>query len=277
MATAALGAILSTVGANNAYTSSLPRVTRHTGEFELSDSAAAVLRGDGQEEGRASGKRPSDERIYEGITHAVLTQRLPPGSRLPELTLSEIFGVSRSVVRKALVRLANDHVIVLRRNQIARVVRPSREETHEVFDARRLIEVEVLRQVAGNLTAEAAQALNELVDEEYAAHERRDHDHRIHLSVTFHERIAELCPNRILAGMLQSLILRTSIIIALYKVPGMSACFRGPHHRGIAEALAAGDGKRAGEIAVTHMNDLEERLALGHRDQAVDLKRILMG
>jgi len=250
------------------------------GEPTLTDAATAATAGIAEpyeREAPAKRDRPPDDRIHDDITHAVLTQRLPPGSRLPELTLSEIFGVSRSVVRKALVRLANDHVIVIRRNQIARVARPSREETHEVFDTRRLIEVEALRQVARHITPEAGRDLLALVDEECAAHERRDHDHRIHLSVAFHERIADLCPNRTLAGMLQSLILRTSVIIALYKVPGMSACFRGPHHRGMAEALAAGDGDRAGEIAVTHLNDLEERLALGDRDPSVDLKRILTG
>ncbi|MGD8710805.1 MAG: GntR family transcriptional regulator [Ectothiorhodospiraceae bacterium] len=235
------------------------------------------LGGSLRDDTQSSRGQRSDVRIHEAVKHAVLTQKLPPGSRLPELTLSEIFGVSRSVVRKALLSLANDHIISMRRNQIARVARPSLEETHEVFDARRLIEVEVLRQVAESIEPASARALLELVDQEYAAHERQDQDRRIHLSVDFHDRIADLCPNRTLAEMLGKLILRTSVIIALYKVPGMAACFRGSDHRGIAEALQARDGKRAGEIAVEHLNELEERLVLGDRNRAVDLKKILRG
>ncbi len=238
----------------------------------VKDIALAAVQGQG-----APRKGRAEDRIYDSIRHAVLTQKLPPGSRLPELTLSEIFGVSRSVVRRALVRLAGDHIILMRRNQIAVVAKPGPEETAQIFEARRHVEGEVMRQVAGSLDEAARREIAELVDAEHAAHEQGAHEDRIHLSLRFHERLADLCPNQVLGRILQELILRTSITVALYKVPGMSACYRAEDHRGITDAVLAGDGERAARIACEHLDHLEERLTLAERAQQVDLASILGG
>ncbi|WP_018718183.1 GntR family transcriptional regulator [Arhodomonas aquaeolei] len=217
----------------------------------------------------------AEDRIYDAIRHAVLAQQLPPGSRLPELTLSEIFGVSRSVVRRALVRLAGDHIILMRRNQIAVVARPGPEETAQIFEARRHIESEVIRQVAGHLGETARTEIAGLVDAEHTAHREGAHEDRIHLSLRFHERLADFCPNQVLAGILRELILRTSIAVALYKVPGISACYREGDHRGITDAIFAGDSELAARLAREHLDHLEQRLTLAERDGQVDLASIL--
>mgnify|MGYP001943162528 FL=1 len=216
-----------------------------------------------------------DERIYDAVRHAVLTQRLPAGSRLPEVNLGEIFGVGRSVVRKALMRLAADNIITMRRNQTARVIRPSQKETQDIFAARRVVEAEVMRVTAGHLDHAAGAELQAIVDAEQTAHDQQDHDNRIELSVDFHMRIADHCDNSILADMLRELILRTSVAVALYKRPGMDACYTDDDHRIIAKALVSGDGELAAKTAVAHLNHLEERLLLEDTEDTVDLASIL--
>ncbi|HET7315217.1 FCD domain-containing protein, partial [Salinisphaera sp.] len=96
-------------------------------------------------------------------------------------------------------------------------------------------------------------------------------------SLRFHERLADACPNRVLGQILQDLILRTSIAVALYKVPGMAACYRATDHRSIAEALFDGDGERAARTACEHLNYLEDRLNYATRIRRVDLATILTG
>jgi DNA-binding FadR family transcriptional regulator len=62
-----------------------------------------------------SGERLAD-RAYSGIVEYITAQRLCVGDRLPsEVRLTEIFDVSRAVVREALVRLAADGITVSRR------------------------------------------------------------------------------------------------------------------------------------------------------------------
>src|SRR4051812_47333864 len=106
----------------------------------------------------AAGKTPqgkpakvSDQTIYDSIYDAVLSQRLSPGTKLPELSLCDLFGVSRSIVRKALTRLTSDHVIEHSHSQVATVARPGAEETRQIFEARRAVEGEVVRLLAGKL------------------------------------------------------------------------------------------------------------------------------
>lgn len=87
------------------------------------------------------------DRVYNGIYLAVLEHRLEPGAWLREEELASEFGVSRTVVRQALQRLAQDQVIELQHNRGARVPLPSLEDAAHVFDARRIVECEIARRL----------------------------------------------------------------------------------------------------------------------------------
>lgn len=222
-----------------------------------------------------TGRKASDQTIYESIYEAVLTQRLPPGSRLPEGVLSELFGVSRSIVRKALTRLASDHVIEQRPNQIAIVAKPSVEETRHIFQARRLVEGEVIRLTAGQLDKGEQQALQRLIRDEKAAHDSgRDQD-RVHCSMAVHLFLANHCPNQVLGQMARELVLRTSIVIGLYKAPGITACFLGNDHARLADLVGKGKGDEAAELVRKHLHSLEDLLDLEDQDARIDLAAIL--
>lgn len=218
-----------------------------------------------------------EDRIYVSIRHAVLTQQLTSGSRLPELTLSKIYNVNRTVVRRALGQLAADHIVVLRRNQSAVVASPGPEETMQLFAARRHIEAEVMRQTAGTIDNKTREAIEKIIADEHHAHAESVHNDRIHLSLNFHERLADACPNQVLGRILQDLILRSSIAVALYKVPGMAACYRATDHRSIADALFNGNGEAAARAACEHLDYLEDRLNYATRIHQVDLATILTG
>jgi len=219
----------------------------------------------------------AETRIHDAILHAVLTQKLAADTRLPELTLSRIFDVNRSVVRRALSRLEADRVVVMRRNQSAVVISPGADETRQLFAARRHVEAEVMRLTAGSLDAPACRELRAIVEREHSAHAEGVHDDRIHLSLEFHQYLGTACPNHVLGQMLRDLILRTSVAVALYKVPGMAACYRAGDHRRIAEALIDGQGEAAAAAACRHLDYLEERLNYATRIHRVDLETILTG
>src|SRR5688572_24216384 len=93
----------------------------------------------------ASQETAEENRVRDAIVDAVLSHRLPPGTRLVETPLTEAFGVSRSLLRRVLVRLASDKVIELQHNRGATVAQPSPEEMRQVFEVRRLLETGVLR------------------------------------------------------------------------------------------------------------------------------------
>ena len=51
-----------------------------------------------------------ENRVRHAIVEAVLSHRLPPGTRLVETRLCEAFGVNRTLLRRVFVRLAGDKV-----------------------------------------------------------------------------------------------------------------------------------------------------------------------
>ncbi|MCK7596091.1 GntR family transcriptional regulator [Microbulbifer sp. CAU 1566] len=222
-----------------------------------------------------AGGRVTDQQIVDKIRKAVLTQRLPPNTRLPEVALGEIFGVSRSVIRKALTRLDADHVITQAPNQVARVRAPSIEETRETFAARRLVEGEVCSLLAGNMKPVQLKALEKLVQAESDAHADGDEPSRIEHSLAIHHMVADLSPNRVLGNFLTDLILRTSIVIALYKREGLASCYLKGDHTRLLKNLRSGDGEGACKAIVDHLNSLEKLMDLSSRDSSIDLMAIL--
>ncbi|WP_328717113.1 GntR family transcriptional regulator [Halomonas elongata] len=222
-----------------------------------------------------AGGRISDQDIVEKVRRAVLMQRLPPDTKLPEVTLGEVFGVSRSVVRKALTRLASEHVVDQRPNQVARVRAPSIEETRETFEARRLVEGEVVAQLAGQLDDEIMATLETQARQETEAYERGDEPARIEHSLTIHHLLAEHSPNRVLGAMLTDLVLRTSIVIALYKRPSLASCYLENDHPRLLDRLGKGDGEAARTCIHEHLHSLEALLDLRPRENSIDLMSIL--
>lgn len=214
------------------------------------------------------------DRVYEGIYAAILDHRLPPGTRLPEESVGEIFGVSRTIVRRALARLAHKNIVEIRPNRSAIVAKPSVKEAYDVFLARQLIERETTRLAARNINSDQISKLRSLVEEERTAFERADRRTWIRLSGAYHIEVAEISGNTVLVEFLQTLVSRTSLIIALYERAGHSVCSF-DEHQAITDALEAGDEDRAASLMAAHLEDCEANLSLAEEDNEVDLKQAL--
>src|SRR5438105_14095981 len=75
------------------------------------------------------------EEIGQLIAAAIVERRLLPGRRLNELELSRLLGVSRSVVRFALLALHHDGLVEFEANRGAFVAKPTLDEAHHLFEA----------------------------------------------------------------------------------------------------------------------------------------------
>ncbi len=219
----------------------------------------------------------SDRAVYEGVYDAVLDGRLPPGARLPETSLGDIFGVSRIVVRKALGRLAHEHIVTREPNQVARVASPSIAETRDIFDARRLVESEVVRLLADTVNESQCEELRIAMERERRAHRSGRPEERVRLSIDFHMRLASCCTNGVYRKFLKELVSRSSLTVALYKAPGAAPCYMEGEHQAIADAVMRGDGDTAARLAVAHLHALEATLDLSPRQDQIDLADVFQG
>ena len=219
---------------------------------------------------------PGDEPVYAEIYEAILDHRLMPGTKLTEDALSDIFGVSRTIVRKALFRLGHENIVRLRPNRGAAVASPTIEEARQVFAARRVVEAAVVRAVAAKANAAQLDALRALAGKERASFDSGDRRGWIRLSGDFHLRLAEIGGNAVLSAFLKELVSRTSLIIALYQAPGGAAC-SSDEHAALIDAIESGDAGRAEALMEDHLRAIEDKLSLVEPAAPVDLARAFAG
>ena len=217
-------------------------------------------RSQGVTQALAAAAAPPADRVYDSIYAAVLDHRLAPGARLREEELAETFGVSRTVVRQALHRLAQEQVVVLRPNRGAQVSEPTRRDGEHVFDARRVVECEVVRRLAGSLGDAQLATLQRTVDAEDEALATLDKQEAIRLSGQFHLQLAQLSGNPIFTRLLEALLPTTSLLMALYKAPGQPMCVAHSHRRLLAVLQRGATGAAVAEMK-RHLNEIEHSLS----------------
>lgn len=214
--------------------------------------------------------------IYERITVAILEHRLPPGTKLVEERMAEIFAVSRARVREVLARLAHDQIVELYPQRGAYVAKPSIEQATDVFEARRLIEPALLRRLIKTLTPEKVARLRRQLELEVDARRRDDKRAIVRLSGEFHVVVAELAGNSALARSMRELSTLTCLIIFLYDAPTATSC-RADEHSQIVEAIGKRDIARAEKLMVEHLDHIESSLKLDIATEEVDLEAIFSG
>lgn len=199
------------------------------------------------------------ERVYEAIYASLFDGRLAPGTRLREEDLAAGFEVSRTVVRQALQRLAQDGLVELQHNRGAQVTLPSRELATHVFDARRVVECEVARRLGASLLPEQAAQLHALVGQEEAAHARGDRPAAIRLSGQFHRQLAQWSGNPVFVRVVDELLPTTSLLLALYQPAGLAGCVA-HRHVGLLAAIERGGAAAAAEMK-RHLAEIEKSIS----------------
>lgn len=115
-----------------------------------------------QEEGLV----PEESVVAQALRDAILERRLGPGSRLPEEQLADIFASSRGRIRRVLLALAQERIVVIQPSRGAFVASPDAVEAREVLAARRMIEVGVMERPCQPLTEEKKELLRQVIEEE---------------------------------------------------------------------------------------------------------------
>lgn len=224
-----------------------------------------------------SNPRPKDAtaKVANALALAIHEHRLAPGTKLGEDDLGDIYAVSRTVVRAALQSLAHVQLVDIKRNKGAFVAQPTPREAREVFEARALLEPRTARSAAARATAADITILNDHIDLEHAALAAGDNGRALHLSGRFHIELARIADQDTIGRFIETLIARSSLIIALYWRRESALCESHAHHA-LVQALADGNEQNAEELMHSHLVDLNSALDLRDRPaQSQDLRTLL--
>lgn len=127
-------------------------------------------------------------RIMEGILH--------PSESLTEMTLAQELGVSRNTVKKALLMLERENLVVIEESKRARVKSFSLEEMVQYLQVRELLEGFIIKEAVPLLTEKQIGTMRSILAEMkqcYEAHELVEYSQR---NWRFHDVIYQACPNK---------------------------------------------------------------------------------
>ena len=107
-------------------------------------------------------------KIAERVIQSILSRKLKPGERLGEQELADVFAVSRTLVREALMHLQARGFVEVRPRLGWYVVEPSFDEACETYAARRVIEPGMLRDAGKPLQSVIRKLRRHVADERKA-------------------------------------------------------------------------------------------------------------
>jgi len=148
---------------------------------------------------------PLRQQVVDGLRRAIIDGRLPPGARLTERELTEMMGVSRTVVREALRQLESEGLVAIIPHKGPVVRELTLAEAKDLYDIRAVLEGLAARLFVENAdeaqTGKLAQAL-EIVAQAYQGGDA----HRIlETKNRFYDVLFEGAASETLSAMLSAL------------------------------------------------------------------------
>jgi DNA-binding GntR family transcriptional regulator len=202
--------------------------------------------------------------VHEHVMKAIVNQRLLPGTKLSEDTLSECFGLGRRMIDAALARLEWEGLVTRQRNRGAYVAIPTAAEAHEIFQARQAIEARVVEAIAKTPSEAAIKVLDDNIRKARACQEGSSLREAVILSGKFHVLVAEHAGNRYLAQQVRLLVARTSLVSELFGNPGGLKCWHDEHEE-ICECIRKQKPKMAATLMTKHLHAIESGLKLDRK------------
>lgn len=194
-----------------------------------------------------------EESVFFTLEDEILSGKLKRGDTLTETALSARLGVSRTPLRGALHRLAEEGLIDMIPNRGAVVIGIGRQELIDIYKIRMRLEGLASYEAAGRISEEDLDRLRELVElgDFYIA--RRDAERLKEIDTEFHNIIYNASGNRLLYKTLSDLHRN----IQVYRKRSLAVAERlatsSEEHKQILSAIERGDAEAADRLTSAHI------------------------
>lgn len=191
--------------------------------------------------------------VFDAIKEAILTGGLPSGTALIEQHLAEEFGLSKTPVREALLRLSNVGLVRLENTRGASVVELTPDEVRDIFQMRLFLEPLALEQGAKFFQKPQIKALEQILKNAEKAVAQGDFVTLSRLNIDFHRGLYALTPNQLLVGWLDELSDRRRLLSVRGWQRENRSSQEWQEHRNILNAVQDGNIKLAKKHLVDHI------------------------
>lgn len=219
--------------------------------------------------GRASSL---EELTYERLESDILEGVYKKGDSLTELGLSSRLGVSRTPVRSALHRLAEDGLVEIIPNRGAVVIGVTAEDLVSTYKIRMRLEGLASSMAAANITESELRALTESVELSEYYIKKNDPEHLKELDTEFHSIIYGASGSRMLCKILRDLHKNVKSYRRLsLSVPGRLEASQREHVE-ILEAIRSGNAELAEHLTSRHIERAMENIKNALSDSSLGRK-----
>ena len=201
--------------------------------------------------------RTMTENIVENLRDSIIFGEIEQGTRITETELAEMMGVSRNVIREAILILSNEGLIVKERNKFSKVIKFEKRDVENIFELRRAVEKAAVKRfvespfLCDELAKYAADIEKNIVnkDSKYSGLIRTDID--------FHSYIVEAADNRWLSDTWNRIIGPVRLLLYAHMNDDQATK---SSHSGLVEVFRSGDYRKACQALDDHIQNTADVL-----------------
>lgn len=202
--------------------------------------------------------RPLREIVYEELKRQILVGEIAPGTRMMEVELADVMGVSRTPVREAIRKLEKEGLVTIEPRKGAYASNVSIKDMVDVLEVRQGLEGMAAAIASGKITETQKTELLQVVEKYKTAVASANIDEIIKYDEEFHSMIISISGNKTLMQVfstVQELALRFRYIYYddFNRYESMPR-----EHQLIEEAIMSGDSEKARVAAGDHVSKLKE-------------------
>lgn len=203
-------------------------------------------------------RRSLHEELSESLRELIVSGELPPGRKVPEKELCELYGVSRTPLREALKVLATDGLVTLEPNRGAWVSQITRQDLDEVFPVMGALEALAGELACRHITDKEIKAIRSLHDRMVGHYEARELDAYFALNQRIHEAILAAARNDTLTLQYRSLATRVRRARYVANMTPERWKRATEEHVAIMDCLETRDGAGLSAVLKRHLENKQE-------------------
>ena len=197
--------------------------------------------------------RSLEEYIYSRLEEDILTGVYKRGEPLTELSVSKRFEISRTPVRAAIHRLAEEGLVVLSPNKGAVVTGINKDDIIDIYRIRMRLDGLAAAMAAEKMSDDDIKKLRESVELSEFYITKDDSEHQKELDTAFHALIYNACESRMLSKTLSELHKKAK----LYRKISLGTKERAERsiaeHKEILESIERRDAKSVERLTQNHV------------------------
>jgi len=195
----------------------------------------------------------SVQTVVRALEVDIVLGRLYPRERLVEEQLANRFGISRHVVRQALLELEIAGLVVREANKGSTVCEYSPEEVNQLYQMREIVERQAAMLIALPVSPDCLAQLEAICDNHAGAIKDSDMIRVVAANKEFHQVVYRLCGNHFLADVIDEMAKKANLVRFTSSTDQARLEQARDEHYQILDALKQDDNRALADICVKHL------------------------